>query len=183
MGRPVEVKRVLADFRVNLTVPADDYSDAVQAGAIFDEVNGVLFVPPRVDLLPVSAWLPFSLDSHMRSVLKVSDDYGIIAFNPAITKAAGRTKMDGSPNMSFSENIRVAKMLMALRLFGAHPETKIQEAWFSKLDEFAPAGFATVASPALPTYLLDRNEPVSSPADASSSSSEVGSSEDNTALP
>ena len=42
MGRPV-VKRVLADFRVNLTVSADDYESAVQAGAKFDEVNGCSF--------------------------------------------------------------------------------------------------------------------------------------------
>ena len=64
MGQPVEVKRVLADFRVNLTVSANDHGEAVLAGAIFDEVNGVLFVPPRVDLLPVSEWLPFSLDGR-----------------------------------------------------------------------------------------------------------------------
>ena len=45
----------------------------------------------------------------------------------------------------------------ALRLFGVHPETKIREAWIRKLDQFAPAGSGT-AGPALPTYLLDRNE-------------------------
>ena len=109
--RPVEVKRVLADFRVNLTVPTGDHDKAVMAGAIFDEVNGVLFVPPRVDLLPVSTWLPFNLDNRMHSVLKVTDDYGIIAFNPSIPKAAGSTNMDGSPDMSHPENIRVAEML------------------------------------------------------------------------
>ena len=42
----------------------------------------------------------------------------------------------------------------ALRIFGAHPETKIREAWVSKLNEFAPAGFGT-AGPAQPAYLLD----------------------------
>ena len=42
MGRPV-VKRLLADFRINLTVNADDYESAVQAGAKFDEVNGCSF--------------------------------------------------------------------------------------------------------------------------------------------
>ena len=110
MGRPV-VKRVLADFRINLTVSADDYEAAVQAGALFDEVNGVLFVPRRVDLMPVSEWLPFSLDGRMHNIDKVSDDYGIIASNPSIPKAAGPTKMDGSPNMTYSENIRVARML------------------------------------------------------------------------
>ena len=111
MGRPVQVKRVLADFRINLTVPADDYGAAVLAGALFDKVNGVLFVPSRVDLLPVSEWLPFSLDGRMHNVDKVSDEYGIIAPNPSIPKAAGPTKMGGSPNMTYSENIRVARML------------------------------------------------------------------------
>ena len=80
----MEVKRVLVDFRVNLAVSADDYGEAVLAGANFDEVNGVFFMPPRVDLLPVSEWLPFSLDGRMHNVLKVTDD---------------------------TENIRVAKML------------------------------------------------------------------------
>ena len=42
---------------------------------------------------------------------KVSDEYGIIAPNLSIPKAAGPTKMDGSPNMSYSENIRAARML------------------------------------------------------------------------
>ena len=67
MGRPVQVKRV---FRINLTVPVDDYEAAVLAGALFDKVNGVLFVPSRVDLLPVSEWLPFSLDGRMHNVDK-----------------------------------------------------------------------------------------------------------------
>ena len=64
------MKRVLADFRINLTVSADDYEAAVQAGALFDGVNGVLFVPPRVDLIPVGEWLPFSLDGRMHNVTK-----------------------------------------------------------------------------------------------------------------
>ena len=59
----------------------------------------------------------------------------------------------------------------ALQIFGAHPETKIREAWFGKLEIFAPAGFAT-PGPALPTYLLDRDEPMPSSADARFSSSE-----------
>ena len=67
MARPVEVKRVLVDFRVNLAVSADDYGEAVLAGANFDEVNGVFFMPPRVDLLPVSEWLPFNLDGRTNS--------------------------------------------------------------------------------------------------------------------
>ena len=47
----------------------------------------------------------------------------------------------------------------ALRLFGAHPETKVRKmAWFGKLNEFAPAGFGT-PGPALPAYLLERGEP------------------------
>ena len=43
----------------------------------------------------------------------------------------------------------------ALRLFKAHPETKIRETWIQKLDQFAPAGFGTTG-PALPAYLLNR---------------------------
>ena len=109
--RSVEVKRILTDSRVNLTVSSEDYNEAVEAGAIFDGVNGVLFVSPRTDLLPVHKWLPFSLEGRMQSVLKVSDDYGILAFNPSIPRAAGPTKMDGSPDMSHLENIRVAEML------------------------------------------------------------------------
>ena len=85
----MEVKRILADFRVNLTVSSEDYNKAVEAGAIFDEVNGVLFVSPRMDLLPVSKWLPFSLDGRMHSVLKVSDDYGILAWRPVHSQDYG----------------------------------------------------------------------------------------------
>ena len=83
----------------------------MEAGAIFDGVNGVLFVSPRTDLLPVHKWLPFSLEGRMQSVLKVSDDYGILAFNPSIPRAVGPTKVDGSPDTSHLENIRVAEML------------------------------------------------------------------------
>ena len=70
---------------------------------------------------------------------------------------------------------RFANDRAALRLFGAHPETKIREAWVGKLDAFAPAGFGT-PGPALPTYLLDRDELLRSRADAQSSSSEESSS-------
>ena len=95
--RSVEVKRILTDSRVNLTVSSEDYNEAVEAGAIFDGVNGVLFVSPRTDLLPVHKWLPFSLEDRMQSVCKVSDEYGILALDPSIPRAAGPTKMDGSP--------------------------------------------------------------------------------------
>ena len=63
----------------------------------------------------------------------------------------------------------------ALELFNAHPETKIRGVWVAKLDEFAPAGFAT-PGPAMPTYLLDRDEPIPSSADARFSSSRESSS-------
>ena len=109
--RSVEAKRILADSRVNLTVSSEDYNKAVEAGAIFDGVNGVLFVSPRTDLLPVRKWLPFSLEDRMQSVCKVSDEYGILALDPSIPRAGGATKMDGSPDMSHLDNIRVAKML------------------------------------------------------------------------
>ena len=46
----------------------------------------------------------------------------------------------------------------ALRLFGAHPETKVRELWVDdKLANFAPAGMAT-EGPALPSFLLERGE-------------------------
>ena len=48
----------------------------------------------------------------------------------------------------------------ALRLFGAHPETKVQELWVNgKLAQFAPAGVG-MGTPglALPAYLLERGE-------------------------
>lgn len=44
----------------------------------------------------------------------------------------------------------------ALRLFNAHPETRVREVWINKLDEFM-AGLGT-PGPAVPTYLLDRGE-------------------------
>ena len=62
--RSVEVKSTLADFRVNLTVPSGDYNEAMEAGAIFDGVNGVMYISPRTDLLPVHKWLPFNLDHY-----------------------------------------------------------------------------------------------------------------------
>jgi hypothetical protein len=106
---------VLADFRVNLTVRAEDYEMAVTSGALFDEINGVLFVPPRFDLKPLEKWLPFDLSRLQREggdgFVKVDDDCGIITWQPSIPKAAGPTKSDGSPNMSFAENIRVAEMI------------------------------------------------------------------------
>ena len=47
----------------------------------------------------------------------------------------------------------------ALRLFGAHPETKVREEWVNgKLAQFAPAGLSTAGEQALPAYLLNRGE-------------------------
>ena len=115
VGLRIDVTRVLADFRVNLTVRAEDYEMAVTSGALFDEINGVLFVPPRFDLKPLEKWLPFDLSRLQREggdgFVKVDDDCGIITWQPSIPKAAGPTKSDGSPNMSFAENIRVAEMI------------------------------------------------------------------------
>ena len=102
VGLRIDVTRVLADFRVNLTVRAEDYELAVTSGALFDEINGVLFVPPRIDLKPLEKWLPFDLSRMQReegnSLVKVDDDCGIIMWQPNIPKAAGPTKSDGSPN-------------------------------------------------------------------------------------
>ena len=66
VGLRIDVTRVLADFRVNLTVRAEDYELAVTSGALFDEINGVLFVPPRIDLKPLEKWLPFDLSRMQR---------------------------------------------------------------------------------------------------------------------
>ena len=53
----------------------------------------------------------------------------------------------------------------ALRLFGAHPETKVREEWVDgKLAEFAPAGVGVAGEPSLPNYLLDRGS--EAPSDA-----------------
>ena len=60
----LEVKRVLAGFRVNLTVLSGDYNEAMEAGAMFDGVNGIMYILPRMDLLPVLKWLPFNLDHY-----------------------------------------------------------------------------------------------------------------------
>ena len=74
---------------------------------------------------------------------------------------------------SFSASSRAA-----LRRFGAHPETKVREAvWFSKLEQFAPAGFGTTG-PALPPYLLDRGKPSAAPEAEESSGDDESSSGD-----
>ena len=100
--QPTEMR---ADFRVNLIVDAADYEACAAAGAILDEANGVLFVPPRRSLRPLVKWLPFDIDT-----VGCSDD-GIISPRPGIPRAAGPVKTDGSPNMSYRENIRTASML------------------------------------------------------------------------
>ena len=114
MGLPVKPVRILADFRVNLTVTYEDRGACEAAGGLFDAACGVLYMPPRVDLRPVEKWLPFMLDRPgavaNRSVA-VSDDYAILTHNPQIPKAAGPIKADGSPNMSVGANIRVRDLL------------------------------------------------------------------------
>ena len=78
---------------------------------MLDEANGIMYILPRMDLLPVLKWLPFNLDHYQ--CCKVSDEYGVIvlAFDPSIPRAAGPTKKDGSPDMTHIENVRVAEML------------------------------------------------------------------------
>ena len=41
----------------------------------------------------------------------MADEHGVLAFDPFIPRAAGPTKMDGSPDMTHIENARVAEML------------------------------------------------------------------------
>ena len=101
VGTPVSVdglpRRVLVDYRVNLTVPYSDRDACEHSGGLFDQVNGVLFVPPRVDLKPFEKWLPFEIESAGRPGVLIA--------------AAGPTKADGSPNMSMGANIRVRNLL------------------------------------------------------------------------
>ena len=65
VGSPVRAETIAywADFRVNLKVPPEQAQACVDAGAVFDTTNRVLFVPPRTDLRPLRQWLPFDLDS------------------------------------------------------------------------------------------------------------------------
>ena len=47
----------------------------------------------------------------------------------------------------------------ALRLFGVPRTTDVRGVWVDgKLSDFAPAGLGTPGEPALPVYLLDRDE-------------------------
>ena len=65
---------------------------------MLDEANGIMYILPRMDLLPVLKWLPFNLDHYQ--YCKVDDEHGVLAFDPFIPRAAGPTKMDSSPDMT-----------------------------------------------------------------------------------
>ena len=69
MGTPVQAPR--ADFRVNLAVKASDRSACANAGGMYDDVNKVMYAPPRINLRPLAAWLPFDLDSIESAPVKV----------------------------------------------------------------------------------------------------------------
>ncbi|HAJ17395.1 MAG TPA: hypothetical protein DCL57_04735, partial [Microbacterium sp.] len=105
--------RMLADFRTNLVVPYEDRAACEAAGGLYDKACGTMFMPPRTNLRPVEQWLPFELDADpaARNRAVHMDDHALIMHNPMIPRAAGPIKSDGSPNMSFGENIRVREML------------------------------------------------------------------------
>ena len=66
----------------------------------------------------------------------------------------------------------------ALEVFGVAPRTEVRAVWVDgHLAELAPAGLGTPGEPALPTYLLGRDEPTGPQPPASSSSSSEASSE------
>ena len=51
---------------MNLLVPYAQCTEAQQLGALFDMINEVFYVPPRVDLIPFSQWLPWEVHSVPR---------------------------------------------------------------------------------------------------------------------
>ena len=116
----VEVKRILTNSRVNLTVPSKDYNAALEAGAMLDDTNGIMYISPRMDLLPVLKWLPFDLDHYQ--YCKVNDEYSVLAPDPSMPGAAGPTNMDGSPDMTHITNVKVAEML-GIKSLSAHSST------------------------------------------------------------
>jgi len=132
MGTPVSAdglpRRVLVDYRVNLTVPYSDRGACEDAGGLFDQVNGVLFVPPRIDLKPFERWLPFEIESASRPGVLVA--------------AAGPTKADGSPNMSMGANIRVRNLLK--------PPTPMRALGDSEMNEIAARPPSSPVAPVAP---------------------------------
>ena len=111
VGTPVTVSGASrADFRVNLTVPANEADACGDAGGVLDAINGVLYAPPRVDLRPLQRWLPFDL-----AVVQTDPRTGVVPDQRDIPHGAGPVKSDGSPNMSFSSNKRVRDMLTPVR--------------------------------------------------------------------
>ena len=83
---------VLNLLTLKLTAP----KDAQWLFSMFDRVNGVLFVPSRVDLLPVSEWLPFSLDGCMHNVEAGETE----------EEEAGRRRLQGKKKRIFAETGR-----------------------------------------------------------------------------
>ena len=104
MGTPVQASR--ADFRVNLTVTASDRPACMSAGGKYDDVNKVMYAPPRINLRPLAAWLPFDLDS-----IEADPKTGLIMDSPGMPKAPGPIKQDGSPNMAYTVNKRLRDSL------------------------------------------------------------------------
>ena len=98
------------------------------AGAIYDERNRVIYVPPRVNLSPFARWLPFDL-----AAIRADKKTGIVADSPAIPHGSGPIKSDGSPNMSFNSNKRVREMLEgAACLDFSSPKSPLSPPWGPK---------------------------------------------------
>ena len=91
-----------ADFRVNLVVNESDVRACKNAGGVYDATNQVMYAPPRTNLRPLAAWLPFDLDC-----IDSDPKTGVIMDSADVPKAAGPVKQDGSPNMSFTANRRM----------------------------------------------------------------------------
>ena len=111
LGTPARTPAAWADFRVNLTVAADDAARCVSAGGKYDVANGVLYAPARTDLRPLREWLPFDLDSAGSD----APSGGVIPVTSPAPRGAGPIKSDGSPNMSFVANKQMRQLLEPVR--------------------------------------------------------------------
>ena len=85
---------VIAEFRVNLTLEYEyefdeehpPIDDCLSAGAMVDEVGGVFYVPPGVDLNPMVEWLPFDLDRFQREDTSVLVEWNRSSVGPYLCR-------------------------------------------------------------------------------------------------
>ena len=93
---PVAPKQIRSVKRMNLLVPHSSSQQAIDAGAVFDVVNQVFYVPPRVPLAPFADWTPWDLATVP------CDNEGFVA--AGVLHAAGEVKKDGSPDFRLAVN-------------------------------------------------------------------------------